>query len=139
MTRARVIVTVPQQVAGAIELEEPIPFKDSAIMQLAPSVPIGHGLGVTFIDDIPKIWGFAHGTAARIATTVSVEILDPGRVRVDVAPWRPFAVLDGQSNVTFEDTGPDFFANFLWRTLQKTETIEEHHECFVLAESRERF
>jgi hypothetical protein len=61
-------------------------------------------------------------------------------VRVDVGPFRPFAVLDGRSNEIIESSGMDL-AHFLQRKLEKAlppadflETQAVWRECLALAD-----
>jgi hypothetical protein len=114
----RLAIASPEHVPGAIRFASPIAYEPSEIVRLAPAVPSGRCLGAVQVDDGFQIWGFAHGLATRALKTVTVETTEPGTVRVDVGPFRPFAVLDGRSNEIIEATGSDL-AHFLRRKLEK--------------------
>ena len=117
-TRVRLAVALPERLPGAICFASPIAYEASDIVRLAPAVPPGRCLGVVQVDDGFQIWGFAHRSAISALETVVVETAEPGTVRVDVGPFRPFAVLDGRSNEIIEATGSDL-AHFLQRKLKK--------------------
>jgi len=76
----------------------------------------------------------------RALDTVTIEIAEPGTVRVDVGPYRPYAVLDGRSNDIIGATGSDL-AHYLQRKLAKAfpeddflETQAVWRECLALAD-----
>ena len=92
------------------------------------------------MDDGFQIWGFAPALAIRALKTVTVETTEPGTLRVDVGPFRPFAVLDGRSIEIIAATGTDL-AHFLRRKLEKAfpladflETQAIWRECLALAD-----
>jgi len=139
-TRVRLAVASPVRLPGAIRFASPVPYEESEIVRLAPAVPPGRCLGVVQVDDGFHISGFAHKSAISALETVVVETAEPGTVRVDVGPFRPFAVLDGRSNEIIEATGSDL-AHFLRRKLEKAfppadilETQAIWRECLALAD-----
>jgi hypothetical protein len=136
----RLAVASPEHVPGAIRFASPIAYEASEIARLAPAVPPGRCLGVVQVDDGFQIWGFAHRLATSALKTVVVETTEPGTVRVDVGPFRPFAVLDGRLNEIIEAIGSDL-AHFLQRKLEKVfppadilETQAIWRECLALAD-----
>jgi hypothetical protein len=139
-TRVRLAVASPDHVPGAIRFASPIPYKSSEVVGLGPAVPEGRYLGAVQVDDGFQIWGFAPALAIRALKTVTVETTEPGTLRVDVGPFRPFAVLDGRSNEIIAATGTDL-AHFLRRKLEKAfppadflETQAIWRECLALAD-----
>jgi len=125
--------------SGATKFLYPCGYEESEILKLAPAVPLGHCLGVSVGNQTLQIWGFAHATTARV-DTVCVYLTEPGTVRVDVGPFRPYAVLRGQSNDILAATGFDL-AHYLQRILPKAfpegdllETQAVWRECLALAE-----
>jgi len=117
-TRVSLAVAAPERHHGATIFASPVACEESAIVKLAPAVPIGHCLGVTVANDRLQIWGFAHKVVVRTLDTVAVEIAEPGTVRVDVGPFRPYAVLNRGSDDILESTGTDL-PHYLQRKLRK--------------------
>jgi len=139
-TRVRLAVASPDQVPGAVCFACPIRYEVPEIVKLAPAVPLGYYLGVTQGDNGFQIWGFAHELGIRALDTIAIETAEPGTVRVDVGPYRPFAILDGRSNEIIAATGTDL-AHFLQRKLEKAfppsdilETQAIWRECLALAD-----
>jgi hypothetical protein len=71
---------------------------------------------------------------------VTVEITEPGTVKVDIGPFRPYAALGGRSNHIIEATRWDL-AHYLQRKLAKAlpkdDLLEEQliwQECLALAD-----
>ncbi len=117
-TRVRLTIIAPEHLPGATIFATPVPYGESAIAKLSPAVPLDCCLGVAVANETLHIWGFAHGSAVRVLDTVTIEIAEPGTVRVDVGQFRPYAVLDGRSNEVIGATGSNL-AHYLQCTLAK--------------------
>jgi hypothetical protein len=129
-----------EDLPGATAFVTSCPYEESVIAKLAPAVPVGHCLGVSVANGTLRIWGFAPAITARILNTVRIELAEPGTVRVDVGPFRPYAVLDGRSNDIIAASGSDL-AHYLYRRLRKAfpeddiiETQATWRECLALAQ-----
>ena len=103
-TRVRLAVATPEQFPGATAFASPLRYEESEIVKLAQAVPLDGCLGVALANGSLQIWGFA---GWRGLATVTIEITEPGTVRVDVGPFRPYAVLDGRTNDVIGATGWD--------------------------------
>jgi hypothetical protein len=136
-TRVRLAVATPEQFPGATAFASPLRYEESEIVKLAQAVPLDGCLGVALANGTLQIWGFA---GWRGPATVTIEITEPGTVRVDVGPFRPYAVLDGRTNDVIGATGWDL-AYYLQHKLAKAlpnddvlETQAVWRECLALAD-----
>jgi len=139
-TRVRLAVAGPDNLPSVTEFASPLPYEQSAIVKLAPAVPIDCFLGIALANETFQIWGFAHSLGVRLLDTVTIQIAEPGIVRVDVGPFHPYAILDGQSNNVIAATGSDL-AWYLNKRLAKSfpnddflETQAIWRECLALAD-----
>jgi hypothetical protein len=140
MTRVRLFVGSPERVPGARRFASPIPYESSEITKLAPALPPDHSFGLEETSGTFQLWGFAHRQAVRSLETIAIETAEPGTLRVDVGPFRPFAVLDGRSNEILAGTGIGL-ADYLRRRLEKNfppndmlETQAVWRECIALSD-----
>jgi hypothetical protein len=138
-TRFCVSVVAPENSQDAVKFTTPAPYDESQIAKLAPAIPNGGCLLVSTSDDGLRIWGFGHSRPGTWADTVTIDIWEPGTVRVGVGPFRPFAVLDGRANPSIIAGTPIDLADYLRRTLSKTlpaedilETQAVWRECLAL-------
>jgi hypothetical protein len=136
-TRVRLAVATPEQFPGATAFASPLRYEETEIVKLAQAVPLDGCLGVALANGSLQIWGFA---GWRGLATVTIEITEPGTVRVDVGPFRPYAILDGRSNDVIGATDWDL-AYHLQRKLAKAlpnddllETQAVPRECLALAD-----
>jgi hypothetical protein len=140
MTQVRLTFLSPEQVSDNIVFASPVSFDDSAIIKLAPAVPQGCCLGTIMVGEGMKIWGFARESIIRALDTVIIEIAEPGTVRVDIGPFRPYMVLNGRSNDVIEATGSDLAHNLrikLGKALAAEDFLETQavwRECIALAD-----
>src|SRR5208337_2706995 len=138
-TRVSLSVAAPEYLPGAATFRSPIPCDEATIVKLAPAVPLQHSLGVSVVNDALQIWGFAPN-GIKALDSLAVKLTEPGTVRVDVGPYRPYAVLDGRSNNILAATGSDL-AHYLRQKLGKAfpegdilETQAIWQECLALAD-----
>jgi hypothetical protein len=101
-TCVRLAVATHDQFPGAIAFDAPVRYEVSEIVKLAPAVPFGGSLGVELANETLRIWGYA---AWRGRAALTVDITQPGTVRVDVGDFRPYAVLDGRSDKIIASSG----------------------------------
>lgn len=131
-------VVAPESSQGAVKFATPVPYDESQIAKLAPAMPSGGCLLVSASDEGLRIWGFGHSRPGTWVDTVTIDIWEPGTVRVGVGPFRPFAVLDGRTNPFIAGT-PIALADYLRRILSKAlpaddmfETQAVWRECLAL-------
>jgi hypothetical protein len=118
-TRVCATVAAPEHVPGAIVFATPIAYDESQVAKLAPAVPPGGCLLVRGSSNGLNIWGFGRTRPGSWIDTVSVEVLQPGTLRVGVGPFQTFAVLNGRSNPILEGSHIELPA-YLQRVLRKT-------------------
>src|SRR5713226_6093634 len=97
-TRVCVTVAAPESFHDKVAFATPLAYDESQIAKLAPAVPRGSCLAVSGSSDALNIWGFGRSRLGTWVDTVTIEISEPGTVRVGVGPFQPFAVLNGRSN-----------------------------------------
>ncbi|MGC2415811.1 MAG: putative sensor domain DACNV-containing protein [Stellaceae bacterium] len=138
-TRVRLALAPPEHVPGAIIFLHPAAYDEAEIAKLSSAVPPNGCLGVNVVKEQLQIWGLLDRSRVGF-DTVMVEASEPGIVRVDVGPYRPYAVLDGRSNQILAATGTDL-AHHLRRKLQKSlptedfiETQAVWRECLALVD-----
>lgn len=138
-TRVCVTVSAPKNFHDATAFAEPVAYEESQIAKLAPAVPGGGCLLVSGSSDGVSIWGFGR-SRPRSMDTVTIEISEPGTLRVGVGPFQPFAVLNGRSNPIIEGTHTNL-ASYLQRVLRKAlptddflETQAVWRECLALGD-----
>jgi hypothetical protein len=103
---------------AALRFTEPVPFDEEQIAKIAPAVPLGGCLGVSMTDENFSIWGFVRARPSSIMMTVTVDVSEPGIVRVAVGPFSPYSVLDGRSNPVISGN-PTSFASHVQQALHK--------------------
>ena len=138
-TRFRLTLTSAQNFRDAFAFATPVPYDESQIAKLAPAVPPMGCLIVSGSDEGFSIWGFGRTRPAAGLDAVTIEVSEPGTVRVGLGPLQPFAVLNGRSNPVVGGTGINL-AHYLQRVLRKAlptddilETQAVWRECLVLA------
>jgi hypothetical protein len=87
-----------------------------------------------------NIWAIGRERRGSLVDTIAVDIMEPGTIRVDVGPFRPYAVLNRGSASIIASAGTDL-AHFLQRVLQKSFPVGDffgtqavHWECLALAD-----
>src|SRR5437016_6035175 len=138
-TRVRLVFAPPVQVPGAVSFMLPTAYDEVEIAKLSAAIPPTGCLGVNIVKEQLQIWGLLDRSTISF-DTITVETSEPGMVRVDVGPYRPYAVLDGRSNRILAATGTDL-AHHLRRKLQKSLPTEDFvetqaiwHECLALVD-----
>jgi hypothetical protein len=139
-TRVCVTVAAPEDFRDAVAFATPVAYDASQIAKLAPAVPPDGCLVVSGSGDGLSIWGFGRSRTGAWLDTVTIEVTEPGIVRVDIGMFQPFAVLNGQSNPIIEGHRTNLGV-YLQRVLQKAlpvndmlETQAVWRECLALAD-----
>lgn len=78
---------------GATQLADQDACNEDEIAKLAPTVPQSGCIIVSSLTSGCHIWGFGHGRPRSDVNAVTMYALGPGIVRIDVGPYRPYAVL----------------------------------------------
>ncbi len=139
-TRARLALIEPERFGASTVFATAVDCDEGTIAKLSPALPQDYYLGVTMSDEATRIWGFVHRANVRYFAIFSMQIVEPGVLRVDIGPFRPFAILDGRSNVTQASVGLDL-AYFLEKRLSKLTPSDDivawqtvRNECLAFAE-----
>lgn len=139
ITRVCIVVADPERFFDAVGFATPVAYDESQIVKLASAVPRSGCLLVSALNDKLIIWGFGRiRSGSSWMDTVTIDLVEPGTLRVGVGPFRAFAVLNGRSNLLLEGTHIDLAAH-LQRLLQKElpqddviETQAVWRECLAL-------
>jgi sensor domain DACNV-containing protein len=123
----------------AIAFAEAIPFEEEQIAKVAPALPPGGTLVVSVAGGRFDIWGFGRGRETEM-WTVSLDVSEPGVIRVGAGPYQPFAVLDGRLDPIISDTRtrlPHYLQGKLKKTSPTNDIIETQavwHESIALGD-----
>jgi hypothetical protein len=124
---------------AAIAFAEAIPFEEGQIAKVAPALPPGGTLVVCMEDGGFDIWGFGRGRQLEM-WTVSLDVSEPGVIRVGAGPYQPFAVLDGRLDPIVSATRirlPHYLQGKLGKTSPTNDIIETQavwHESIALGD-----
>jgi hypothetical protein len=141
-TRVRIAVATPEKSYGAVvKLKAPVPYAESQIAALAPAVPASGGLVVSASSAGLTIWGFSRNWPVSPVDGITVELSEPGTVRIGVGPFRAFAVLNGRSDLVITASTSTHLAWYLQRILRKSFEAEDileqqavWRECLALVD-----
>jgi hypothetical protein len=137
-TRFCVSVADPEDFHDAVAFAVPVPYGASQIARLSPAAPQGGCLVVSESGDGLNIWGFGHSRPGTGIDTVTIDVWEPGTVRVGVGPFRTFAVLSGRADEIVEGTDnnlPSYLQRVLSKTLPTDDILETQavwRECQAL-------
>jgi len=138
-TRVCVMVAPPENFRDAVAFAKPVPYDESQIARLAPAVPSGGCLVVSGSCEELSIWGIGRSRPGTWDDPVTIDISEPGTVRIGIGPYQPFAVLNGQSKLIIEGSHIDL-AVHLQRVSRNAlpvndmmETQAVWQECLALA------
>ena len=124
---------------AAIAFADAIPFEEGQIAKVAPALPPGGTLVVSMADGGFDIWGFGRGRQMEM-WTVSLDVSEPGVIRVGAGPYQPFAVLDGRLDPMISATRirlPHYLQGKLRKTSPTNDIIETQavwHESIALGD-----
>jgi hypothetical protein len=129
-TRVCVTVAAPQDVS--VPLATPVAYDESQIVNLAPAVTRGACLVVSASskDDGLIIQGFGRSEPRIMNGNLMIEVSAPGKVRVDICPYQPFAMLDGRSNPILQGT-PTTLTHHLRVLLGKPLPVDDRVESLA--------
>jgi hypothetical protein len=114
-TRVCLSVAASGSFADAARFQSPVPYHETQIARLAPAVPQG---GCLLVSEGLEIWGFGRDRTGGRSDTVTIDIWEPGTLRVGMGPFQPFAVLRGRANSVLAVTSITL-ADYLQRLLNQ--------------------
>jgi hypothetical protein len=117
-THVYLIFATPDGFPNAVAFALPVEYNETQIVRLSPAVPSDGCLVVTGAAEEMNIWAIGRDRRGPLSNTFAVDIVEPGTIRVDVGPFRPYAVLNRNSTSIIESAGTTL-AHFLQRVLQK--------------------
>jgi hypothetical protein len=124
---------------AAIAFAEAIPFEEEQIAKLAPALPPGGTLVVCMAGGGFDIWGFGRSRQMDM-WRVSLDVSEPGVIRVGAGPYQPFAVLDGRLDPIISATRirlPHYLQGKLKKSSPTNDIIETQavwHESIALGD-----
>jgi hypothetical protein len=138
-TRFSVAVADQGSITDAIAFAQMVPYDAARIEILAPASPPGGCLLVDASPEKLRIWGFGRQRGFAM-DGISLEIPEPGTVRVGLGVFKTFAVFHRESMSVMEETGTGLQNNlcaFLQKRLPAQDFVEMQavpRECRALAE-----
>jgi hypothetical protein len=134
-TRTWLSIASPETFGDALVFETPIPLSETNVARLAPAVPRGGSLIVSTTNSAIDIRGFERSRSPIGFDDVRIEIAGPASIKVSIGVFKPFAVLDGRSNLILA-AAETSLAHYLRRVLRKSfpdndfwETQAVQREC----------
>lgn len=124
-TRVRMVVDSPEISTGVFAFKEPLPYVEAGIAKLAPAASATGYLALGLSDIGINILGIATHSPPASLNGVSLEISDPGVVRVGVGPFQPFAVFSGRSTTFLQAPKSINLAVYLQNILGKALPVED--------------
>jgi hypothetical protein len=106
----------PAIYSDIIKFENPIPFGVSQIANLAPAVPQNGAVIVYSAEHDLHILGFGRSRHRSWMDTISIEVSEPGTIRIHVGPFRPYVVFNGGFSLNIEGTSTNL-AHYISRIL----------------------
>jgi hypothetical protein len=139
-TRGRIVFTPHCEVPNAIKLASPVEYDEVQVAKLTHILPYYGSLLVSSEVDGLKIWGFSRTSLGGLDDLMA-SIADPGVVRINAGPLKPFAVFYGQTAYIMGGSGQINLAAYLQNIVHKitsqTSVIKSQkiwYECLLLSE-----
>ncbi|MGA3168520.1 MAG: putative sensor domain DACNV-containing protein [Terriglobia bacterium] len=115
-TRVRIAAAARETFRGLPQFSTPIPYEKAQIAKLGPAVP---PRGCLLVDPAKmEIWAISRQQLA-FHTTMTLDIVRPGVVRVGVGPYRTFMVFDGPTATQVLASGYVELPDLICRALRK--------------------
>ncbi len=96
-TRARVAAVRTAVLDQVLAFKQPVPFTEEEVAKLAPAAWSTGWLAVDMMQHPPCIWGISTSPIYDRVGALTLDIADPGVVRVGFGRFQPFVVFAGQS------------------------------------------
>ncbi len=103
-TRVFMIFGSPANCSDVIKFETPIPFGVSQITNLAPAVSQNGAVIVYSAEHDLHILGFGRNRHMSWMHTISIEVSEPGTIRINIGPYRPYVVFNRGFSSNIEGT-----------------------------------
>ncbi len=139
-TRVWVTVVTPENFHDAAAFATTVPYDEAQIVKLAAAASRDGCLVVCGSVDGLRIWGLGRSRPGSRVDTVTIEVSQPGVVRVGVGLFQTFAVFNGRIVSMIEGTRtllPAHLQGVLRKTLPTDDFIETQavwRECMALAD-----
>ena len=99
-TRARIALVPDGELDTVLPFRRPIPFTEEEVAKVAPAVWSTGWLAVDAHQKPPAIWGLSRQSIYEHQNVLTIDISDPGIVRVGFGPFQPFVVFAGRTTAS---------------------------------------
>ncbi len=104
-TRVRLVMLPTASQEAVLEFKHPIAFSEDEVAKLAPAARSTGWLAVDATCQPGTIWGISqHPTSDRLGA-ITIDVSDPGVIRVGFGPSQSFVVFAGRSTASPHDAG----------------------------------
>jgi hypothetical protein len=99
-TRVRMVMLRAGFSDDVLAFKHSMPYTEDEIAQLAPATSATAWLAVDMMDQPGRIWGLSRKPIYDRLDAVTVEVTDPGTIRVGFGPFQSFVVFAGRSTTS---------------------------------------
>jgi hypothetical protein len=143
-TRVRLVMLPSTSLETVLAFKHPIPFSEDEVAKLAPAARSTGWLAVDALQQPGTIWGISQHPISERLGAITIDVSDPGVIRVGFGPSQPFVVFAGRSATSPHDAGDMTLTTRLRRVLggtgaaaTETETETGNHaamrKCLALS------
>ena len=100
LTRARIALVPDGLLDTVLAFRRPVPYTEEEVAKVAPAVWSTGWLAVDPHQTPPAIWGLSRQSIYEHQHVMTIDISDPGIVRVGFGPFQPFVVFAGRSTAS---------------------------------------
>ena len=119
-TRVRLVMLPTASQHAVREFKHPIPFTEEEVARLAPAARSTGWLAVDAMRQPRTIWGISQQPTSDKLGAITIDVSDPGVIRVGFGPSQSFVVFAGRSTASPHDAGDMTLTTRLRRVLGGT-------------------
>jgi hypothetical protein len=104
-TRVRLVMLSSSAPESVLAFKHPIPFTEEEVARLAPAARSTGWLAVDATHQPGSIWGISQHPISERLGAITIDVSDPGVIRVGFGPSQSFVVFAGRSTASPHDAG----------------------------------
>ena len=104
-TRVRLVMLLSASAESVLAFKHPIPFTEEEVARLAPAARSTGWLAVDAMHQPGTIWGISQHPISERLGAITIDVSDPGVIRVGFGPSQSFVVFAGRSTASPHDAG----------------------------------